>query len=482
MTTQKQVASQILDNIGETKNIKNVYHCMTRLRFNLVDLSLVNTEALNSIDGVMGIQEANNEFQVIIGPGVETVYKEFLDLTNLSEQELVTSEAEKSKRKFSFKEWISDILNVMSASLAPLVPLFVVLGLFNTVAVLIGPGFLNLVSEKSDIYKVFYYVGQSILYFLPILVGYAASKRLKSNTLITMALACFMLYPAFIDIVNGGASFTVLGIPMTKVDYSTSVFPIILIAWSQEKIETFLNKHVPEAIKVIVIPCITILIMLPIGLCLLGPIGNFIGLGLGYLITNLYNYAGPLATLIAGATAVISGSFGITRPIFFVALTTMLASGVEYAYMPIAMSIANWVMLGAIVAFVLRVKSKKQRQLGISCLIALFFGGVSEPALYGIFLERRKILISTAIAGAISGLATGILKVGYYVFGPSNFLNVLGFVGGGSNKNLINGIICCVIAFVSSLILTYQMDTVHETDTEEVIRSNKNSQVIGDNN
>lgn len=469
MINSKQVALEILENIGGKNNIKNVYHCMTRLRFNLNDLNLINKEKLNQIDGVMGIQEATKEFQVIIGPGVQTVYKELLTLTGFSEQSTITDDEptkQNNKKKFSIKSWMVDVLNVMSASLAPLVPLFVVVGLFNTVAVLIGPNFLSLVSEESDIYKVFYYVGQSILYFLPILVGYAASKRLNSNTLITMAIACFMLYPSFTEIVSSDVAFSIFGIPMANVDYSMSVFPIILIAWSQAKVETFLNKYVHDAIKVIVIPCLTILIVLPLGLCLLGPIGNYIGLGLGLLITNLYKYAGPLATLIAGATAVISGSFGITRPIFFVALSTMLANGVEYAYMPIAMSVANWVMLGALVAFVIRTKSAKKRQLGISCLIALFFGGVSEPALYGIFLERRKILISTAISGAISGLSVGLLQVGYYVFGPSNFLNILGFVGGDSNSNLIRGIICCTIAFVSSFVLTYIMDT--DSEVEEI--------------
>lgn len=470
MSTPKEVALQILENVGGKNNVKNVYHCMTRLRFNLVDLTRIDTEALKNIDGVMGIQDANKEFQVIIGPGVETIYKEFLSLIDHAEQSSVMDEAEKqkTKKKFSPKEWANEALNVMSASLAPLVPLFVVMGIFNTVAVLITPEFLNLVSEESDIYKIFYYVGQAILYFLPILVGYAASKRLGSNTLITMALACFMLYPDFVTISTGEASFAIFGIPMIKVDYTTSIFPIILIAWIQAKIEKYLNKYVPESIKVMVIPCFTVLIMLPIGLCLLGPIGNYLGVGLGLLVTNLYKYAGPLATLLAGATAVISGSFGLSRPIFFVALSTMLANGVEYAIMPLAMSVSNWLMLGTLVAFVLRVKSNKQRQLGISCLIALFFGGVSEPALYGIFLERRKILISTAISGAISGLAVGFLNVGYYVFGPSNFLNVLGFVGGGSNTNFINGIICCAIAFFSALILTYYMDTVHEPDGEEV--------------
>lgn len=125
--------------------------------------------------------------------------------------------------------------------------------------------------------------------------------------------------------------------------------------------------------------------------------------------------------------------------------------------MPIAMALGNWLAMGADLGYIIRAKSKEQKQLGISCLVALFFGGVSEPSLYGIFLVRRRLLISTAIAGAVSGLYLGIMHVGYYVFGPSNFLNILGFVGGDSSNNLIHGIIACgiglVVAFVLTLIL-----------------------------
>ncbi len=461
----KKTAQQILQFIGGEQNINNLFHCMTRLRFNLKDIKNVDVASLKEVEGVLGIQEANQEFQVIIGPAVQSVYKELIGLTTIQENEIInedfdTKKLTSEKKHLSIKKIFNEMLNVMSASLAPLVPLFVVVGLFNTVAVLIGPQFLKLVSEDSDIYRNFYFVGQSILYFLPILVGYAASRRLGSNTLITMALASFMLYPDFVAIATNGATFSYLGISIPIIDYSTSVIPIILIAWGQSKIETFLNKTVPDVIKVIVIPCLTVLIMLPIGLAILGPLGNYIGVGLGTLIVSLYDIAGPLATTLAGATAVISGAFGITRPIFFITLSTMLTNGVEYAYMPIAMAVSNWVMLGALVGFVIRAKNPKQKQLGISCTIALFFGGVSEPALYGIFLQRKKILISTAIAGGIAGLYLGLMSVGYYVFGPSNFLNVLGFVG-GPTSNLVNGIIACAIGFISSGILTFVMDREH---------------------
>lgn len=458
MEKNPNIAKQILDLVGGKENVKNLFHCMTRLRFNLNHPELADVEALKNTPGVLGAQDANGEFQVIIGPAVENVYKELITLTGLSGTEAIQENLDpKLKEKMTLKSVVNSVLNALSGSLAPLVPLFIVVGVFNTLAMLIGPQFLKLVTEDADIYKNFYYVGQAILYFLPILVGYAASRRLGSNTLITMALACIMLYPDFVTLASGEAAFTVLGIPMTLVDYNSSVIPIILIAWAQSHIEKLINKFTPDAVKVIVVPCLTILVMLPIGLCALGPIGNFIGVGLGLLIMGIYDVAGPLATTFVGATAIISGVFGISRPIFFICLSTMLTNGVEYAYMPIAMAISNWVAMGADVGFVIKAKSAKERQLGISCLIALFFGGVSEPSLYGIFLQRRKLLISTAIAGGLAGLYLGIMNVGYYVFGPSNFLNVMGFVGGNSS-NFVHGCIAAGIGFLSAMIATLLLD------------------------
>ncbi|WP_066497766.1 PTS transporter subunit EIIC [Abyssisolibacter fermentans] len=462
MSKHFEIAENVVKLLGGKENISNVYHCMTRLRFNVRNAEVADLETIKKISGVLGVSNANGELQVIIGPAVENVYNEIVRLLDIQKTEEIQENLDSGlKKKFTFKGWVNSVLNALSASLAPLVPLFVVVGVFNTVAVLIGPQFLKIVTEDSDIYKNFYFVGQAILYFLPILIAYTASKRFGSNTLITMAFATIMLYPNLIEITKVGNPFTVLGIPMTLIDYSTSVIPIIMIAWAQSYIEKFISKFTPDIVKVIVVPCLTILVMLPVGLSLLGPVGNYIGVLLGQIIVKLYDVAGPLATMIAGAVFIIIGAFGISRPIFFICLSTMLTNGVEYAFMPIAMAVGNWIAMGADLGYIIKAKTKEQRQLGISCLVALFLGGVSEPSLYGIFLVRRKLLISTAIAGAISGLYLGIMHVGYYVFGPSNFLNVLGFVG-GDKSNFIQGVITCGIAFVAAFVFTVLLEKGEE--------------------
>ena len=454
MKNKREMAQKILEKMGGMENISNVFHCMTRLRFNLKDIGLVNLEDVKQIEGVVGVQICSGEIQVIIGPAVESVYNEVIDITGLAKTSQIDEDLDNlnQKEKWSIKKICNDILNVFSACITPLIPLFVVIGIFNMIAVLIGPQFLKLVSEESDIYKNFYYVSQAILYFLPIMIAYTASKHFKCNTLITLALAAFMLYPALTEIIKEGTSFTIFGLPMPLVDYSNSLIPMMLIPWVQSYLERFLNRYIPDVIKVIFVPCGTILIMLPISLCLLGPIGNYIGVFLGQFIAWLYSVAGPLETAFVGALCVFSIVFGFTKPIFFICVTTLMSTGVEYTFLPIAMVIGNWVMLGALAGYIFTEKSVDKKQFGITCFVSLFLGGVSEPGVFGVFLNNKNSLIATAIAGAVSGLYIGIMNVGYYVFGPSSFLNVMGFIGGPST-NFLHGCIGAGIAFVCALVI-----------------------------
>jgi len=455
MSKNKDLASSILKLVGGKENISDVFHCMTRLRVNVKDMGLAKLDEMKKVDGVLGVQVTSGEIQVIVGPGVETVYNEIVGLVGLTKNKAIDENLDPNlpKKKLSVKGVFNDILNAFSACMSPLVPLFVVLGIFNMIAVLIGPGFLNLVTAESDLYKNFYFVFKAILYFLPILVAYTASRRFGSNTLITMALASIMLYPELVAIVGAGTKFTIFGLPMALVNYSQSIIPIILVAWIQSYVERFLNKYTPEVVKVIVIPVGTILVMMPLGLVVLGPLGTYIGTSLAGAVFWLYKTAGPLETALYGSLAVITLATGISRPIFFVALASFFATGVEYAIMPIAMVVNNWVVLGAVLGYIIKVKSSKDKQFGVTCFASLFLGGVSEPAIFGILFNHKKTLIYTAIAGALAGLYVGFMKVGYYAFGPSSFLNVIGFMGGGSNANFINGCIASAIGFIASFLL-----------------------------
>ena len=133
-------------------------------------------------------------------------------------------------------------------------------------------------------------------------------------------------------------------------------------------------------------------------------------------------------------------------------MTTLFAAGQESAVMPIAMVINNFIVMGLDLGYIIKTKSAKKKQFGITCFISSVLGGVSEPSIFGIIFNNKRAMLTTIIAGAISGLYLGIMNVTYYSFGPSNILGVVGFFG-GTQMNFIHGCIAAGIGFIAALIV-----------------------------
>lgn len=455
MSKNADTAQAILDRIGGKGNVVNAYHCMTRLRLTLKDNGKVEQEALKKLPGVMGLYDNNGEIQVILGPAVNNVYEEFVKIAGVQYEDAIPENEDPQlteKQKITLKNIAKGILNAFSASISPLIPLFVVVGMANVVAAIIGPTMLNLVSDTDPLYTNFYYVGQAIIYFMPILLAMTASKFFNTNRFVSVALACIMLYPDMLSALAGETGYTVYGITAPNVTYSGQFIPILLVVWIQGYVEKILNKIVPNALKVLLVSFGTVVIMLPLELCFLGPLGFNIGSVLCGAVLGLYQIAGPLETTIVCAAVPFLTAFGIGRPIFFACLTTLMTTGVEYAYMPIAMVMTNFLTMGCCAGYMIKTKSKEQKQYALTSLIANALGGVSEPTLFGIILPNPKTFLPLIIGGAASGLYLGITKVGYYSFGPSNVLSVIGFMSQENTANFVNGCIASVIAFVVTLV------------------------------
>lgn len=454
MNHNREIAEAVLKAVGGKENISSVLHCMTRLRFKLKDDSIINLAQVKAVKGVMGAQFAEQSLHVIIGLTVSDVYKELLAVSGLEQQEAVEENLDEKivapKKTFTPMAVVNGILNTFTSSMTPLIPIFVLMGMANVVAALLGPSFLGLVAEESDLYKNFYYIYQTILYFLPILLAISASKVFKCNTMISVVLGALMLYPDMIAALGSEAGYTIYGIAVPNVTYSGQVIPIILVVWIMSYVEKFVNRVVPKALKVIGVPFGIVLIMLPLEFCILGPLGMYIGTALGNFLLWLHSTAGVLETTLMGVLGIFLVAFGFGRPIFFICLGALTATGVEYAYMPISMVITNFVAMGISAGYTVKVKSSAKKEMGISCLASAFLGGVSEPTIFGIIMTNRKTFLPCVIGGGLGGLYIGLMKVGYYQFGPSNFMSVAGFVSSESSSNLIHGCIAAVIALVVS--------------------------------
>ena len=340
--------------------------------------------------------------------------------------------------------------------MTPLIPLFVAMGMANVAAVLIGPSFMGLVEEGSDLYTNFYYIYQTILYFLPVFVAISAAKTFRCNTMLAVTAAAFMLLPDIITALAAETGYTVYGIPASNITYSGSVIPALLVVWALAYVERFFKKMVPNSIKVIGIPLGTLLVMFPLTLCLFGPLGDFIGTGLTAIMLKLYSIAGPVETTLIGALTIFLTAFGIGRPLFFACMSTLFAAGVDYAYMPYAMVVGNFIAMGISAGYLVKEKRGSAKEVGMTSLLAAVLGGVSEPTIFGIILPNKKTYIPAIVSGAVAGLIGGLMNVGYYQFGPSNIIGVVGFLSAENSSNFIFGCVmsaaAAIIAFVCMLI------------------------------
>ncbi|GAQ00837.1 PTS fructose transporter subunit IIB [Companilactobacillus farciminis] len=478
----KKIGKEILQDVGGTSNISSVTHCMTRLRFNLKDESIPNDNNIQNIDGVIGVNRSGGQYQVIIGQSVSNVYDALTDVGGLTKNAPIDENLDKNlttKETFSWKKLGNNILNKLAGSLTPLIPILIGASMFKMFAAVLGPTMLNVFSTGTNTYKLLTFVGDAGFYFFPIFLGYTSAKQFKTSPMIAMFLGAILLDPNLTSIVKAGKAFTVYGIPMKLVDYSSTVVPILLSVWVMSYIERFIKRHVPETISTIVVPTLTIIIMLPITLTILGPAGSYLGQYVSDGLLAFGKFGGIWSILgiaIIGALwelLVMTGMHLIMITTMMVIFTTV---GQEN-FISIGGLVASFSVAGMCLGAAMALKNKKEKALSYGYFIASFIGGVTEPGLYGVAVRYKRPFLGMMIGGFLGGLYAGATHVTAYVLVPvANFLGLTALVG-GSTANMINGIISAAISLIGAAVATYLInikqtskkeDTVSNTDFELV--------------
>ncbi|MFT8703610.1 MAG: PTS transporter subunit EIIC [Oenococcus oeni] len=458
----EQMGSEILSAVGGSDNIATVTHCMTRLRFNLKDASRPKDDQIKKIKGVIGIARAGGQYQVIIGQTVDKVYDALCSIGNLTRntpinENLDVDNENTSKVKTTWKTVGSTILNRLAGSLTPLIPMLIAASMFKMFVAVLGPSMLNVISASNNLYKLFVFVGDAGFYFFPVIVGYTASKQFGTSPIISMFLGAIMIDPNLVKIVAAGKPFTVYGIPMNLVNYSSTIIPIILSVWVMSYVEKFFKKFIAASLSTILVPTLTIVVMLPVTLTVLGPAGAFLG---NYICKGIlsFRHIGGIPTIIAIAVIGAIWEFLVLTGMHLLMITTMMLVFAQAGH-------ENFVTLGAVAASLsvagmclgaaLRIKEKDQRALAWTYLVASIIGGVTEPGLYGIAIRYKRPFIGMMIGGFAGGLYAGITSLTAFVLVPvANFLSLTAYVG-GSTTNVVNGIISGILAFLVAAIATF---------------------------
>ena len=449
MAKYTEFCNQILNNVGGKENVSSAVHCMTRLRLNLKDKSKVNVEAVRSIKGAVGAQFSGEQFQIIIGQHVSDVYPEFCAMAGLGIESAIDENLD--KEPFDIKKLPSKVLDYISGTVVPLIPIMMGAGFFKMFYSVLGPTLMNVFPESADIMQTLYIVGNAGFYFMPVFAAYGAAKKLNTSIPLALLLGVLLIDPNIINIVGLGEPFNIYGfIPMQLNNYANGILPSLLAVFALKYVFDFFNQHMLKSIKVIGVPFCTLVIMVPLLMCVLAPVGNWIGMGLSWIFSTLYDFVGPLAIALIAAFWPFLVATGMHIAVIQIALINITTLG----YDPIVLAgsnIANYALMGMTLAYFLRVKGEEKQMAGAN-VITLIVGGISEPTLFGILLRNKKAMATQIIGGFIGGLVGGILGVAVYTLGASNFLTVLQYAG-GPGQNFINACIACAVAFVAAFIV-----------------------------
>ena len=452
MSNYSKNAEDIIKYIGEGKNIEEVKHCFTRLRFKVKDNSKVNVEMLEKIPCVVRVMKTMGQIQVVVGNEIDEVYKaveKYLEGTSIDVSKL--EEPVETKEEKGIKYYGSQILNAISQTISPILMGMVVAGLFKAILTILT--LTNIVSTDSQTYTLLNLMGDSFFYFMPVLVAYSASKYFKCNTVLSLMLAGILLHPDFINLVNNGESISLFGLPVHAISYSSSLLPVLFTVWVQSKLEKLVSKTFFTKLGTLsLFP--TFLIMAPLTLVVTGPFGSIVGELIANAMLVIYNkYAvlGVFAICFLMPLFIWTGSHWVFMP---VALSNMTNLGFD-PFLWLGFTAWNFSQLAVSTAIMLKTKDKDLKQIAGSAAFSIATAGISEPCAYGLTLKYKRPIIPSFIGCAVGGLFFGIFKVKVFQMINVSLLSLPQFLDPAGGNNFMLAIIGIVLVFTVTFVLTW---------------------------
>lgn len=466
-------AKQIIKHVGGDENIDTLIHCMTRLRFTLKDESKADTKALEDMDVTIKVMKAQGQYQVVIGNKVTDVFNAILDvLPRLNTEDSISKEAvveqvENQSLGAKIKHGYDEFIGVLTASMMPIIGVLAGSGI--TKGILAGLVSAGVLSDKAGIYLLINTMADTIFYFLPVILGFTAAKKLGSDPIAMAVIGAFLIHPNIIGIAgNKVPEIGLFGDFAVKImNYSGSVFPIIVAAWLGKYVEKYLKKAIPEMIQGIFVPIIEIIILSFVLLLAVAPIITVLSKGLADGISGLLAFNGIIGGAIYGAFYPILVVFGLHWPLIPIVINDLAVNG--QSVICALTSITAMGIAGAVFAVAIKTKKKKFEALGYSAGVSALCG-ISEPSLYGILLKYKKVFYMTMIGNAIGGAVAGGMNLVIYGF-TGSLIGFPSFINpkGGIDSNFTAYIVSHLIAFGAAFILTYLFgynDKMQSSDQE----------------
>lgn len=450
----RKTARELVEELGGDENIMNVTHCATRLRFILKDEGIVNKEKVAKIPGVITTVSAGGQFQVVIGNHVKDAYGYVTELVHVDE-----NSSTGSNKKVGV---VSKVIDVISSIFAPFLYTLAACGILQGIlGILVA---MNAIDTAGGTYQILNFISWTAFTYLPVLIAVTASKKFGVNPYVAIVIACALVCPDYINMVQSGASITFLGIPVQLLSYTSSVIPMILAVWIASYVQKFFDKYLPVVIRNLFTPMFTIAIMVPMTLLAFGPVGNAIGGAIG----GIYNYLYSLSPIVAGA---IVGGFWEVLVIFGVhwgitPVTVGNYAALGYDTFTGLQASAVFSQAGAALGVFFKTKDKEMKGVSLSAAITGLFG-ITEPAIYGVNLRLKKPMICGCVAGAAGGAIAGGFRAVSWGYNMPGIATLPAYFKAGHMSQFIGLVLSIVVSFVLGLVLTYLVGFKEEITESE---------------
>ena len=463
----ESVAKKILQRVGGAENVTGLVHCMTRLRFNLKDESIVDDEAVKKTKGVMGVMKKGGQYQIIIGNDVGYVYEELNKLGKFSNQ--VPKKKENSTEK---KNILTMLMDTISGIMTPVIPAIIGAAMIKVLLTLLP--MIGVLNTSGDTYQLLTVIGDGAFFFMPVLIAVSASKKFGTNVYYAASIALIMLHPNFISMMttahDANETIRFLGlIPVTYATYSYSVIPIILAVWSLKYVEKFVDKITPVITKNFLKPMLVVLIEAPIALIILGPLGAICGNVLSDVVYFIHDKLGFIAVgLVAGIYpfVVMAGMHHAFTPI---KLGMIATTGYEN-FICIGELCSNMAQGAASLAVAIKSKNKDFKQIAGSSAFSALLAGITEPALYGVTLRLKRPMLGACIGAVAGGLFGGFFQLKCFGIATPAIVTIVQYVEESRPMSLLIAaltiLITVIVAFIATMLIGFE-DVVDEDDEEE---------------
>lgn len=444
----KKLAKDILNNIGGSQNVSKVWHCATRLRFELKDEAQASTKEIENLDGVIAVVQSAGQYQIVIGNSVTKVYDEIITLG--SEFYDNVPNHQKQEKKSLINQLLAFVSGVFTPFLGPLAASGILKGL------LVLSLTLNIFSENDGAYQIWSFAADAIFYFLPLFIAFTAGKLLKVNPFVAVTIAAALVYPDLVSLLTASKGISFFGLPIQATTYSASVIPSLLATWLLSYLEPFFDKIFPESVKNIFTPLLCIIIMLPLTLLVVGPIGNIVSTGFATVFASLYSFSPIIAGFVLGGIHQVIVIFGVHWALITLMINNISTYGQD-PWLPIV-CIAVFGQAGAALGVFLKTKNSKMKAFSGSAFITAIFS-ITEPAIYGVNLKLKKPMYFALASSAIGGAIAGYGRVQASTFTFPGILAIPTYLGEG----FIFEIIGLLVALCLATILTYFLGGVNDS-------------------